>query len=199
MKKLVIKNTIATLAVALLFAFTLPFFATAKNTQAQGNTSNGNANTSGGSSDTNTNSQQTTSPVQKKLGADQLKSCQNREGAINNIMARITDRAQKQLALMEQISVKVQNLYKDKNMSLGNYNALSAAVAAKKAIAEKSMNNVRAISRTFNCGSDDPKGIGTQFKSDAAVQAGALNEYKTAINNLIDGVESASASTEGTN
>lgn len=189
MKKFVIKNSAATLVVALLFAFTLPFFAMAKNTQAQGDTSNSNSGSSSGSS--NSDSQKTTTQVQKKLDGNQLKNCQNREGAINNIMARVTDRAQKQLSLMEKISTQVQNLYKNNNMSLGNYDALVANVAAKKAIAEKSMNNVRVMNRTFNCDSDDPKGTVTQFKSNTSAQAGALNEYKTAVGNLIDGVEEA--------
>ncbi len=202
MKKHIMKSSAAALMVALLIMASLPFFAMAKSTQAQqGNTSNGNSNVnssdnSNGSSNSNTS--KTTTPAQKKLGGDQLKNCQNREGAINNIMARISDRAQKQLTLMNSISTQVQNLYKNNNMSLGSYDVLVAAVKSKKTIAEKEMNNVRVQSRVFNCGGDDPKGIATQFKSEASTQAGALNEYKTSINNLLVGVESATVSSDGT-
>jgi hypothetical protein len=201
MKKKLIKSSVAISVFSIALAFSLPVLVGAINTQAQGNTSGNGNTTSGGNatSDSQSNSQQNAAPIQKKLGAENLKSCQNREGAIDNIMARISDRAQKQLTLMDQISLRVQNLYKDKNMSIGNYEALVATVAAKKAIADREMNTVRTMSRQFNCDSDDPKGTATQFKANTSLQSGALNDYKTAIINLINSVESATVSTEGAN
>jgi hypothetical protein len=201
MKNKLIKSSVVISVFAVALVFSLPVLVGARNTQAQGNTSdNGNTTSEGNAtSDSQSNSQQITAPIQNRLSAENLKSCQNREAAIDNIMARITDRAQKQLTLMDQISLRVQNLYKDKNMSIGNYEALVATVAAKKTIAEREMNTVRTMSRQFNCDSDDPKGTATQFKSNTSLQSGALNDYRTAIINLINGVESATVSTKEAN
>lgn len=181
MKKNVIKHSfVATIAVFSIM-LALPFMVGAKSVDAQVN-----ANTN-----RNDTSQNSRTAAQKKLVGDNLKSCQNREKAINNIMNRVGDRAQKQLTLMERINERVQTFYADKNMSLGNYNELIANISVKKEVAEKAMNNVRVMNGEFNCGSDDPKGIATQFKSNAALQSGALNGYRDSIKALLVEVKSS--------
>jgi len=182
MKKSIVKHSfIVTISVFSLM-FVLPFLVGAKSVNAQNNTQ---SNPNGGGVQGNS------TVVAKKLSGDGLKSCQNREKTINNIMARVQDRAQKQSTLMARITERVQAFYSEKNMTLSNYDELVANIESKKMVAEQAMNNVRVMNGSFSCGNDDPKSVSTQFKSNAKIQNGALAEYKNAIKDLLVAVKSA--------
>ncbi len=135
---------------------------------------------------------------QARLEAAKLKVCQNREKAIQNIMARISDRGNKQLDVFTKISDRVQAFYTEQGNTLSNYDALVAEVNAKKEAARTAVDVVHDGSHEFKCDGKNPKAVADSFKEDLKAMNAALKEYKTAVKNLIVGVKSAqSTTTEG--
>ena len=128
--------------------------------------------------------------AQTKLADAKLKACQNREKAINNILARIASRGQKQLDLFSTIATRVETFYTDKGKVLSNYDALVADVNAKAAAAQTAVDAVKAASVTFKCDGTDPKGTAQSFKDSLKAEIAALKDYKSAVKNLIVGVKS---------
>lgn len=123
------------------------------------------------------------------------RACQNREHAINNILARIADRGQKQLDLFTTIATRVEAFYVAKGKTLGNYDALVADINAKHMAAQATVNTIKASSVTFSCNESDPKATATSFKDSLKAEIAALKAYKTAVKNLIVGVKSVQSTT----
>lgn len=145
-----------------------------------------------------TQSQERRETGQAKLDAAKLKACQNREKAIKNIMSRISDRGAKQLDVFTKISDRTQEFYKEKGVTLNNYEALVEEVEAKKAAAEVVVEAVKNDSTEFKCDGDNPKATADIFKDNLKAMNQALKDYKTAVKDLIVGVKSAqSTATEG--
>ena len=131
---------------------------------------------------------------QAHLAAAQLKACQNREAAINNIMSRIDTRAQNQLTLFNTIATRVEGFYTSKGKTVSNYNQLVAAIASAKSQATTDLSTMQGGS-TFTCTSNDPKGMVTAFQSSLKTEITDLQNYRTAVKNLIVAVASANGVT----
>jgi iron-sulfur cluster repair protein YtfE (RIC family) len=144
---------------------------------------------------TQTNTEERREAVQTRLADAKLRSCQNREKAITNIMARLSDRGQKQVDLFSTIAERTEKFYADKGKTLANYDALVADVAAKKTAAQATVDNVKSTSVEFTCGGDNPKGVASTFKDNLKTEIGALKAYKASVKNLIVGVKSVQGTT----
>jgi len=131
-----------------------------------------------------------------ELEENKLKSCQRRETAINNIMARISDRGTRQLDVFTKISDRVKAFYVDKNLSLINYDELVGNVDSANLLAVEAIANAKGSIIDFKCDSSDPKGFANIFKDYAELQRLALKDYKSAINDLIVAVKSAQGSAD---
>jgi len=201
MKKKTNKLKSVFMVIALFALVLLPISVGAKNTNAEQGQSNGgtSGNTDSGSGSGNSNSDSGNGSViatQTKLQGKNLESCQNRETVMNNIMARIGDRGQKQIDVVDSIDEKVQAFYVKKNISIENYDTLKKNVEDKKTLALAAMNNVRNINGNFDCKGDNPKGIATQFKSQASAQSEAINNYRNAVHDLVVAIKTALNSSE---
>lgn len=140
--------------------------------------------------------------VQARLTAKKLERCQQRERVLNNIIARIGDRGQKQINVINSIQEKVQKFYTEKNISLDNYDVLVANANDKKQLATAEMEQVRSMNGTFSCTGENPTGVAAQFKNQAAKQSAAMKEYRLAVHELAVAIKTAlgdSQSTEGEN
>lgn len=126
-----------------------------------------------------------------RLDDARQRACENRQKAITNIMARISDRGQKQLELFTLIAERTQQFYASMGRNVGNYDALVADVAAKRTVAQAAVSAVATSSDTFACDGEDPKGVATIFRDNLKSEIEALKAYKTAVKNLIVGVKSA--------
>jgi hypothetical protein len=186
MQKSIKKYNLSTALVILAMMMVLPLTVSAKNAGAENSQAgNGTSNASTTSGSDNA--------VQKKLQGNSLESCQNREMAINNIMARVGDRGQKQVQLIDSIQEQVRTFYSNQDVTVSNYDKLVATVEAKKQTATQAMNTVRTMNGSFGCSKDDPKGIATQFKSQAASQSDSITEYKNAVHDLVEAIKTAIA------
>lgn len=133
--------------------------------------------------------------AQAHLAAAQLKSCQNRQHAIDNIMARISDRGQKQLTLFSTIATRVENFYTTKGNTLGNYDTLVANVNAQQTAAQNAVDIIKVDSTGFSCDSSSPKAFVNSFKDSLKSEISALQTYRTSVKNLIVGVKSVQKTT----
>ncbi len=133
--------------------------------------------------------------AQARLADKKLAACQKREAKINNIMAHIASRGEKQLAVFTKIADRTKTFYTNKGKTLSNYDALVAEVDAKKAAAETAIEQIKTTSATFKCDGTDPKGAAASFKESLKTEIAALKAYKTAVKNLIVGVKSVQGTT----
>ena len=200
MRKYIYKIGILSAALALVFVssstvLALPAQATAN---AQGNT-NINAPTdsnAAASSQTTTTGQGATQATnaQTHLATAQLTACKNREAAITNIMTRIDTRAQNQITLFGTIATRVEAFYTKQGKTLSNYDQLVAAVNAAQAQANKDFGTLQS-NNTFSCSASNPKGMVTAFQSYLKTEITDLQNYRTAVKNLIVGVASVNGVT----
>lgn len=133
-----------------------------------------------------------------RLEAAKLRACQQREQAINKMMLRIADRAERQVTLFTMIATRVETFYIDKGQTISNYDNLVAEVTAKKTAAETQISTLKNDS-AFDCTSNDPKGMATTFKDSLRATITAMQNYKLAVKNLIVGVKSAQGQTSSAN
>ena len=136
--------------------------------------------------------------AQTRLADAKLKVCQNREKAINNIMARIADRGQKHLDLVSGIAARVEAFYVQKGKTLSSYDQLVANANAKKAAAQAAVDTVKSDSASFKCDGTDPKGVVVMFKNNMKAEVTALQNYRAAAKALIVGVKSVQSPTSST-
>lgn len=134
---------------------------------------------------------------QTHMQAGQLKACQNRQSAITNIMNRIDTRTQNQLNLFSTIATRVENFYTSQGKTFSNYTQLVNAVNAAKAKAETDLTTLKS-NTTFSCSSTNPKGMVTAFQSYLMTAISDLQNYRTAVKNLIVGVATANGVTVST-
>lgn len=126
-----------------------------------------------------------------RLDDARLRACENRQKAIANIMARLSDRGQKQTELFTAIAERTQQFYVSTGRSVANYDALVADVAAKRTAAQAAVSAVTDTGAKFACDTEDPKATATVFRDSLRAEIDALKAYKTAVKNLIVGVRSA--------
>lgn len=131
---------------------------------------------------------------QAHLAAAQLRACQNREKAINSIMSRIDTRAKNQITLFGTIATRVENFYTQKGKTVSNYDQLVAAVNTAKDKANTDFATMQSGSN-FTCSANDPKGMVTTFQTYLKTEISDLQNYRTAVKNLIVGVAKAQGTT----
>ena len=134
---------------------------------------------------------------QAHLVAAQLKACQNRENAVNTIIARINTRTKNQLTLFGTIATRVENFYIQNGNTLSNYSQLVADINSAETVANNDLATMTATS-SFSCTANNPKGIVTAFQGYLKTEINDLQNYRTAVKNLIVGVASVNGVTVST-
>lgn len=184
--KLGLVSVIMTMAMlSSTMAFALPLQA-----QAHAQTASGSNDSSAGASQAAAGQ----ANGEEHLAAAKLRACQNRENAIKNIMTRIDARAQNQLTLFGTIATRVENFYTKKGKTVSNYDQLVAAVNSAKSQAETDLGTLKSNS-TFSCSASNPKGVVTAFQGYLKTEISDLQNYRTAVKNLIVAVAKANGVT----
>jgi hypothetical protein len=186
-----IKIGIVSFTVLVFMVLSLPLFVYAKPAQALETGSGGSDSGSSqvGGSDTSSNGQVAQTG---KLEGIKLRACQNRERVITAVMARVQDRAQKQLQVFDKVAEHVQAFYESKGYQSEQYDELVANMNAKR-IAAQNATQTMAQNGGFSCGGDAPRGTLDGFSTQAKAANATLKDYKTAVQDLIVDVKSAAS------
>jgi len=184
-----VKIGIVSFTILVFAVLSLPLFAYAKSAQAleTGNDDSGSSQTGG--SDTSGNGQVAQTG---KLEGGKLQACQNREKVITATMTRVQDRAQKQLQVFDKVAERVQAFYESKGYQSAQYGELVANMNTKR-IAAQNATQTMAQNGGFSCGGDAPKGTLDGFSTQAKVANATLKDYKTAVQDLIVDVKTATS------
>lgn len=129
--------------------------------------------------------------AQTRLEGIKLRTCENRERVINNMLDRIAKRGERRLNVYNAIAERVQEFYTKKGLSLSNYAELVADVDAKKAAARTLVDQIKAEEVDFTCDGLDPRGAAASFKEDLKAEIKALHDYQQSIKDLIVAVKTA--------
>ncbi|HWT40021.1 MAG TPA: hypothetical protein VN081_01960 [Dongiaceae bacterium] len=130
------------------------------------------------------------SQASTRLADARLKVCQNRQTAINTILTKIVTRGDNQLTLFSTIADRVEAFKTSKNVTVSNYDQLTAKLATDKTAATNDLAAMKTNS-TLDCTSSDPKGMVTAFKADLKTEISDLQTYRTDVKNLIVAVKTA--------
>lgn len=140
----------------------------------------------------------TPAPVvaKNKLTQAQLRSCQAKESAIKDRMQSLVDLVANMEEKFSAIEKRVEDFYTTKvvpdGKTVSNYSSLVANIGTKKAAVDTALASAKTDTSNFNCTSDDPKSLFTQFRTDMQKVKSALKDYRTSIKNLIVAVHSVS-------
>lgn len=134
-----------------------------------------------------------------ELQGDRLKSCEAHQDAIKKIMTQAGERGDRQINLFNTIAARVEAFYTSKGKTLANYSQLVAAVTAGQSAAQSAVQAVKSADTQFNCGGTNPTGQVDIFRAELKAMSSALEQYRTAVKNLIVGVKSVQSTTTSTN
>ncbi len=127
----------------------------------------------------------------KRLEELKLKACEAREENIKKKTSSLMNLVSGMVGKFDAIAKRVEEFYTTKVLPTGkvvtNYDALVADINTKKTAVDEALKNV-PDTEDFDCSSDDPKGLLTEFRTDMQAVKTALHEYRTSIKNLIKAV-----------
>lgn len=136
-----------------------------------------------------------TKPSPAAVSETRVRSCEARKDAVTNRMASLVRFANNMLEKFSAISLRVQQFYTDKVLPTGvtvaNYDALLKDVADKKAVVETAVAKAQADVDDFSCDDSDIRDQYSTFRQNMQAVKQALQNYRTAIKNLIVAVHSA--------
>ena len=142
------------------------------------------------STNVNTSKPSSAGDSNPKLANAHLKSCQNRQHAIDNILRRIVSRGQNQLELFTTIANRVEAFKTNKNLTVANYDQMLTTLLADHTKATNDLSTMKTTD-TLDCNSPDPKGLVTAFKADLQQEISDLKTYRTDVKNLIVAVKTS--------
>jgi len=118
-----------------------------------------------------------------------LRACEARQDAVKNRMMSLTNLATNIEKVFDSIATRVETFYTDKVLPSGktvsNYDALVAAIAAKKTVVDTDLASAQTMVNEFSCTTGSPRTLLTQFRVDMQKVKSDLKDYRTSIKNLI--------------
>ncbi|OGE18334.1 hypothetical protein A3F00_00010 [Candidatus Daviesbacteria bacterium RIFCSPHIGHO2_12_FULL_37_11] len=133
------------------------------------------------------------SQATNRLEGAKLQVCQLRESAIKTRSERLIQLAATMQERFDATSERVKEYYTTRLLTEGktvaNYDSLVAQVQTKKDAVQTSLTNAQGDT-TFSCTDSNPKTALMQFNEDMRSVLTALQEYRTAIKNLIVSINS---------
>jgi hypothetical protein len=147
--------------------------------------------TSGKKADTTTTTPSTdgTEVKRERLSTDKLKTCEERQTQVNEIMARILTRTKANFTRITTAAERAEAFYTQQGNVLSNYDALLATVTSTKAAAQAAIDTLSSTS-TFSCTSDAPKADIQDFRTHRESKVTAMTAYRDAVKALIKGIKS---------
>lgn len=135
--------------------------------------------------------------AEDRLSGARLKTCEARRSAITTIMKNAAERGTNHITLFSTIATRVEGFYKAQGKALSNYDQLVSDVNAKQAAAQAAVQTVKTADTQFDCNGTNPKATIDVFKAEIKAQVTAMEQYRTAVKNLIVGVKSVQSTSTG--
>lgn len=132
--------------------------------------------------------------VAEKLETRRLEACEKKEAKINAILDRSVAQSEKHLAVFEKIEERVKTFYTDKNLNVANYDTLLATVDEKHTAATAQIEAADAAE--FACEDAESTSPTGAIKEIVTNKNDAIQEYRTALKDLIVAIKGASTSTD---
>ena len=200
----------------LVFAFLFlggDVFAVGRPSTVGGNPTNYGAPTTSGQPSTTPGRQPTTqfgrpsgTPGQQgliRLTDARLRACQAREKTIRQRTTHLMDLVTIMESKFDGIAKAVEDYYTTtvipSGKTVADYSTLASDIDTKKTAVAAAVTAAQTDGTGFICTGNDPKGQLTQFRTDMITVINALQDYRTAIKNLIVAVRSVTGTTEEAN
>ncbi|HSX17249.1 MAG TPA: hypothetical protein VLH86_04060 [Patescibacteria group bacterium] len=128
------------------------------------------------------------------------KACENRRNSFETRLGNIDRHYTNHLATLDKITERVKTFKTDKNLTVANYDALVADVAAKRQAVVDLQATLKQQADAFTCGNDQTvaKANLQVYKDALRQEIDAMKAYRTSVKNLIVAVKTAAAAKEGT-
>ncbi len=127
--------------------------------------------------------------VQPSSHHGRLRACQAREHAVERRSEHLVRLATHMLAVFDRIAEHVKTFYTTVvvpgGQTVPTYDALLAAIEARKAAVDAALAQATEAKESFSCGHDDPKAAVQQFRQDMQAVKRALHELRRAVRDLI--------------
>ena len=128
--------------------------------------------------------------VKGRLDEAKKKVCENRATAIKRLMNQAAEQGTKKLNTFGTYTTRIQEFYSNNTLVVANYDALVAAVAAKKVAAQTAIATVKD-NTSFDCNAENPVNKINAFNGQVKTMVEALKEYRASIKNLLIAVKQA--------
>jgi hypothetical protein len=132
-----------------------------------------------------------------RLSDAKKKICEKRVERITSIMSKASQGGEKGQAFFGSAYTRIKEFYAKKNLSVANYDALVAAVDAKKAAAQAAIDAVKS-NTSFSCDGDNPIASIDAFNGKIRTMHAALKDYRAAVKALLKAVKEAARAAEKT-
>lgn len=124
-----------------------------------------------------------------RLNQPNLRKCEALSANITRRSTHLVELVNKMIKVFTSIANRVEQYYLTKVVpaggSLPNYDALVAEIATKQSALTPLVEAAQADAANFTCTGNNPKAQLTQYRSDMQAVIRGLQEYRTAIKNLI--------------
>lgn len=132
-----------------------------------------------------------------KLQETKRKICDQRAGKVSQIVAKAAAQAEKHVDFFDKASARVEEFYKNKELTVANYDTLLADVRAKRAAAVAKIAATKAT--TLDCASNSGRGNGDLLKGTLRSLHQSLKDYRLSIKKLIAAVKTAALAQRNAN
>lgn len=140
------------------------------------------------------------SDLQPTRKQGRINSCESRIEGIRQRSRMLTQTATTMMEKFQSITQRVEDYYTTKvvpsGMTVENYDELVAAIAAKQAAAQSAVSQATADIEGFSCTDADPRTVMNRYRVHMQEAKKALQEYRTAIRNLIVAIHSVTGTDE---
>ncbi len=127
-----------------------------------------------------------------KLEGEKKKSCEAKEASIKNRSGKLVRFVENTFRVFDRAASRVEFYYTSvlvpAGKTLSNYDSLVTDISVKKQVVEGDLNAAKNDASKFACDGTDPKGFINLFKDDMKLVKSDLEDYRTAVKNLVQAV-----------
>lgn len=135
----------------------------------------------------------------KSTPSGQNQACEARMANVQTRSQNMVHTATTLMSRIGAIETKVEEFYQNRLVNAGleleNFDDLQAQIQAKQRVVEMNMEDATKTAANFNC-NNDPRGQVNQFGTQMRTVTRAMNDYKTAVRNMLVAIHRVSLNVE---